>query len=385
MNTPSARALEASIRGRPYTAVPALVGAAGAAGDGIDGAIRSIGACRALEAALGLTVDERTETARRLLSCAIWIQGHAQYIHFVKAPEYLGYADAGAFAQAEPAAAARGLALSRLGTDLAESLAYDVAGPCLPALGHPSRPSAHSSLAALRPRLQDALDAAVDTVRWVSGFDIPISVLDVPLLTLDDPAQGGAAAHYPVDGGRGVLASNGLGFPLGDFESFVTRPRARAADPTRAVLRGAKAILTGPLARYTLRGRALHPTARAAASRAGLDARIEHNPHRSTLIRAVELVHALEEAINLVDALEQCPAPGPRHGPMPSLMPASMPGHGVAAVEGPAGLCYQRYDLTAYGTVSAARLVGPDELNRTVVALDQRRASRSAKQEGKQR
>lgn len=116
--------------------------------------------------------------------------------------------------------------------------------------------------------------------------------------------------------------------------------------PARARLRGVKAVPTGPLARYALCSRALRPAARQAARIADLDPR-ERNPHRSVLVRAVELVHALEEAAVLVDHFEP---------PPPSLRCPPRVGRGLSAVESPSGLLYQRYDLAADGTVTAARL-----------------------------
>jgi hypothetical protein len=222
--------------------------------------------------------------------------------------------------------------------------------------------------------LEDAVDTAVRSVRWISGFDVPESELDIPLLALDNPMPGRAArglARYPVDGGVGVLVSNGLGFPLDEFESFVTRPRSGPTRTGRAALRGAKATLTGPLGRNALCGRLLRPAARDAATRAGLTS-AERNPFRSGLIRAVEQVHALEEAAALIDGYEP-PDPARATGIEPG------PGRGFAAAESSAGLLYQRYDLLADGTVGAVRLIGPDELNRTAVELDLRRAERTAR------
>jgi hypothetical protein len=220
--------------------------------------------------------------------------------------------------------------------------------------------------------VHDALDAALATVGWVSGFDFPDSALDIPLFALDDPVHAGPGrgrARYPIDGGVGVLATSGLGFPLEEFESFVMRPRPARPDAARAVLRGAKAALTGPLARNALTHQSLHPLARNAARSAGLDAD-ERNPLRVVLIRAVELVHALEEALALLESYE------PPSSARVEVAPRA--GRGIAATEAPSGLLYQRYDLQADGTVTAVRMIGPAELNRGAVELDLRRAARAA-------
>jgi sulfhydrogenase subunit alpha len=358
------RTLEATLRGGALTEPPAAL----ARIDGYDRAAYQVCACRAVEAACRAAVPESIETLRRLLCCTAWIEGHTAHIHLAQAPDFLGYSDAAGLTRCEPAAATRELALSRVGAELADALG----GPSNVRVGGFRAAPDRARLATLLPRLQDALDAALQTVRWVSGFSFPESVLDVPLIALDDPLRTPTAhghARYPLDGGDGVLATSGLGFPLIESESFVSRTRAARPEHPRAVLRGSKAALTGPLARYALAGPALNPLARRAAQQAGLAAQ-ERNPFRTILIRAVELVHAIEETATLLERYEQ---PDP---PFVAITPR--PGRGLSASETPSGLLYQRYDLLADGRVGAVRIIGPTELNRTALELDQRRALRDA-------
>ncbi|HTJ70918.1 MAG TPA: hypothetical protein VL551_25475 [Actinospica sp.] len=364
-----ARSIETAVRGRPYM-VPALLTAAI---DGHDRTAYRVGACRALEAAFRIEVPESVETLRRLLCCAAWIEGHAAHIHLVQAPDLLGETSAIETARHHRRAVARGIELHRTGAALAAVVGEGVLRPASPDRPAPWPRPDHAALTALRRRLDDATAAALETANWVAGFDVPSSVLDIPLIALDDPmphpvAHGGA--RYPLDSGVGVLASNGTGFTLADFESYISRPRSAPNHPRRAVLRGTKAALTGPLARYALCGRALRPAALRAAAQAGLTPD-ERNPYRSALVRAVELVHVLEEAAALIDRF---PPTGPEH-----LVSTARPGRGVAAAESPAGIVYQRYDLLPDGTVRTARVVGPDELNRSAVELDVRRAERDAR------
>jgi len=362
----TSRALETAVRGRRYTETAALFGGL----DGHDRTAYRVCACRALEAARRTEVPEPVETLRRLLCCAAWIEGHATHLHLVQVPGLLGYPDAAELARGELEAVTRGLELHRAGAELATAIGEDVLH-----VGGPHRPTPRAALTRLRPRLQDAVSAAMETAYWISGIGIPESGIDMPLLALDDPVTGPVAhgrARYPIDGGVGVLASTGLGFPITEFESFVSRSRTGPLRTGRAALRGSKATLTGPLARNALCARLLHPAARSSADRAKLTA-AERNPYRSALIRAVELVHALEEAEALIEHYEPADPP-PRR---PTTEPGQ--GRGSCATESPSGLLYQRYDLKPDGTVGTARLIGPDELNRTAVELDLRRTERTAR------
>ena len=65
----------------------------------------------------------------------------------------------------------------------------------------------------------------------------------------------------------------------------------------------AGAQLVGPLARYSLAFDRLSPTAREAARNAGLGTSCR-NPFQSIIVRGVELLYAIEEALRLVEAYE---------------------------------------------------------------------------------
>ena len=66
--------------------------------------------------------------------------------------------------------------------------------------------------------------------------------------------------------------------------------------------------LTGPLARYAINGRWLSPIALQAAAETGLgdprEGKVERNQFRSIIVRAVELLYAIDEALRLVEAYE---------------------------------------------------------------------------------
>src|SRR5262245_37361430 len=59
----------------------------------------------------------------------------------------------------------------------------------------------------------------------------------------------------------------------------------------------------GPMARYSLNSGQLSDVARAAAEEAGLDAECR-NPFRSIVVRAVEILYALDEALRLIEGYE---------------------------------------------------------------------------------
>ncbi len=358
------RFFEAFLRGRSYTEPPDIT----ARVCGICPVAYQISACRALEDACGVHVPAQINALRRLLYCGEWIESHALHIYLLHAPDFLGYPDAIELAKDHRALVTRGLTLKKAGNDLVELVGGRAIHPINVRLGGFHRAPARTELAAFRARLETARDTALDTVRWVAGFEFPDFTTPHAMLALDDPLGGGGAgrggARYPIDAGAGVVTTAGIGFPLSAFEEYVAETQVPHSTALHASLKGVGTYLTGPLARYNLAGSRLWPTAAAAARSAGLG-REERNPFRSIIVRAVEIVQAVEEALAIIDAYDP---PDP-----PCIAVPAREGRGFGASEAPRGLLYHRYDLAADGTIAAARFVPPTAQNQAAIEADLRR------------
>jgi coenzyme F420-reducing hydrogenase alpha subunit len=358
------RFFEAFLRGRSYTEPPDIT----ARVCGICPVAYQISACRAIEDACGVTVPDQIGALRRLLYCGEWIESHALHIYLLHAPDFLGYPDAIELAKDHRATVTRGLALKKVGNDLAELVGGRAIHPVNVRLGGFYRAPTRTELAAFRVRLEAARDAALATVRWVAGFDFPEFESPHALVALDDPLTGGrgdkGGARYPIDAGTGVITTSGLGFPLDLFEHYIAEIQVPHSTALHAWLKGVGTYLTGPLARYSLAGSHLWSSAADAARVAGLR-REERNPFRSVIVRAVEIVQAVEEALAIVDSYD------PPDPPFIEVPPRA--GRGVGASEAPRGLLYHRYDLDADGTVTSARIVPPTAQNQAAIESDLRR------------
>jgi coenzyme F420-reducing hydrogenase alpha subunit len=83
----------------------------------------------------------------------------------------------------------------------------------------------------------------------------------------------------------------------------------------------------------------------------------------------VELVHALAEALDLVDALAAPATSGLRMDP-PFAPATPRDAVGFGATEAPRGLLWHRYDLRADGRVAEARIVPPTSQNQARIEAD---------------
>ena len=347
------RFFEAFLRGRAYTEPPDIT----ARVCGICPVAYQISACNAIEDACGVSVGPEIAALRRLLYCGEWIHSHALHIVLLHAPDFLGYPDGISLAKDRPEFVERGLALKKAGNRLMEQ----IGGRAI----HPGNvrpggvyPVPHSrDLSALAEQLRHALDDARAMVGWVAEFDFPEIEFDHELLSLLDSTPG--SPRYPIENGT-IQRSAGTGFAPAEFGDHVIESQVRHSTALHATLDGNR-YLTGPLARYSLNSTALSPIAREAAARAGLGSQCR-NPFRSIVVRAVEVVYAIEEALRIIDEY------GRPRTPFVDVPARVAVGGGVG--DAPRGLLYRRYGIGADGLITAATIVPPTSQNQAAIEYE---------------
>jgi sulfhydrogenase subunit alpha len=345
------RFFEAFLRGRQYTEVPDIT----ARICGICPVAYQASAWQAIEQACGVVVDDRITALRRLLYCGEWISSHALHIYLLHAVDFLGYQDAIALAQDNRGAVERGLALKKSGNAILETVGGRAIHPVNSRVGGFYRAPTRRELAPLAEQLRRALDHALDTVSWVAGFDIPELSVDHELVAVSHPDR------YAIESGD-VATASGLRFPAADYLHHVVEHQAPYSTALHATFDGGR-YLTGPLARYCINSAQLSPLAKQAAHSAGLGPTCR-NPFRSIVVRAVETVYAVEEALRLIEEYERPEPPAAEVPPRPGV------GHGVS--EAPRGLLYHRYELEADGAVRTATIIPPTAQNQPAIEHDLR-------------
>ncbi|WP_054812658.1 Ni/Fe hydrogenase subunit alpha [Nocardia arizonensis] len=345
------RFFEAFLRGRAYTEPPDIT----ARICGICPVAYQTSACNALEQACGIELDPALRDLRRLLYCGEWIASHALHIHLLHIPDFLGYPDAISLAADHRELVERGLSLKKAGNALLELLGGRSIHPINVRLGGFYSTPSRAALTPVAESLRRAQDFAVDTALAAAEFDFPDRTLDHDLLAAVAPDR------YAIEDGN-LRTGSGTVFPPSAFGDHVAEHQVAHSTALHARLDG-KRYLTGPLARYSLNHARLSPFAREVAAQVGLGTECR-NPFRSILVRAVEVVYAVEEALRLIDAYEP---PARASVPVP---PRAGVGHGIS--EAPRGLLYHRYELDADGIVRAAVIVPPTAQNQTAIEDDLR-------------
>ncbi len=346
------RFFEAFLRGRHFSDVPDIV----ARICGICPVAYQMSAVHAIENALGVEIDPTVRLLRRLFYCGEWIQSHALHVYMLHAPDFLGYPDGIAMASDHRGIVERGLRLKKAGNQIVTAMGGREIHPVSAAVGGFYKAPARSALAEVADELTWALEASLETARWVSRFEFPDFEQDYEFVSLSHPEE------YPFNEGR-IVSSRGLDIAVSAYEENFTEQQVEHSNALHCVLRGNSSYMVGPMARFNLNFERLPEVAKQIARDCGLQAPCL-NPFRSIVVRAVELVFACSEALRIIRDYEP---------PSASLsQPVARAASGQAATEAPRGLLYHRYQLAPDGLIANAKIVPPTSQNQKRIEDDLR-------------
>lgn len=348
------RFFEALLRGRHLHEVPDIT----ARICGICPVAYQMSSVHALEAALGVVITPEIRRLRRLLYCAEWIQSHALHIYLLQAPDLLGYESAISLGKDHPDILERGLRLKKVGNDLLEVLGGRATHPVSVCVGGFYKTPRRAELMALHESLAWGVEAARTTARWASQLPLPGFESDYDFVALTHPDE------YPMNEGR-IISSSGLDLTAGEFEQrFLELHVAHSTALHSVRAENASSYLVGPLARLNLNRERLAPQAREVAHGCGLSFPLR-NPFAGIVARSLEMLHAFEEALSIVESYEE-----------PALSAVEFKvhaGEGCWATEAPRGLLYHRYRISDRGLVEFAKIVPPTAQNLRRIEDDLRR------------
>jgi sulfhydrogenase subunit alpha len=312
-------------------------------------------AVHAFEDLFGVEVEPATRALRRLLYCAEWIESHALHVYLLHAPDFLGYPSAVELATDNRQLVADGLRLKQIGNELLKLLGGRPIHPVSVRVGGWTRAPRRRELQAMQAALHEALRLARATVDVALSLTAPSFEREPRLVALHHPTE------YPMNDGR-IVSNDGLSLAPGAWTEAFHEVQVPWSNALQA--RGADDLpyLLGPAARIVLDHDQLHPVAREALDASGALESIWRNPYRSIVARAIELVHATAEAIDIVDAYD--PPEQAR------VAWTATPGVAAWATEAPRGLLFHRYEVGDDGKVAAATIVPPTSQNQAAIEAD---------------
>lgn len=346
------RFFEALLRGRKFTEAPDITSRI----CGICPVAYQMSAIHAMEDACGVRISGPLRALRRLIYCGEWIASHTLHIYMLHAPDFLGYASAIEMAKHHRDVVQRGLQLKKVGNEIMALLGGREIHPINIRVGGFYRIPTKGEFAKLAERLKWAREAALETIRWVARFPFPEFERDYEFVALSHSDE------YPFNEGR-IVSNRGLDIESRDFEKHFVEKQEPYSTALHVTLKERGSYFAGPVARFNLNQRKLTPLAQEAAKEAGVGSGCR-NPFQSIIVRAVEVLHACDEASAILESHEAPDAPAVDCHPGTAV--------GYACTEAPRGILYHRYRIDANGDILDAKITPPTSQNQKTIENDLR-------------
>jgi sulfhydrogenase subunit alpha len=312
-------------------------------------------AVHAFERLFGVEIDPVVRALRRLFYCGEWIESHGLHVYLLHAPDFLGYPSAVEMAADHREIVERGLRLKKLGNRIVAILGGRAIHPVSVRVGGFSRAPERVDLDPLRAALEAALPEAIETLRWTASLAPPDSEREPRLVSLRHPDE------YPMNDGR-ITSSDGIDIGADEWPSVFHEEQVSWSNALQARAADGVPYLLGPTARVVLAADQLHPAAREALAASGVGDGLRTNVFRSIVARSAELIHAVAEAIDILDTYR--PPTSPR------VPWTARPGIAAWSTEAPRGLLFHRYELDEAGLVRHAQIVPPTSQNQAAIEHD---------------
>jgi sulfhydrogenase subunit alpha len=309
----------------------------------------TLAALQAVENALQVRPSEQTLLLRKLILHGETMQSHVLHAGYLAAPDLLGAPSVVPLVGSHRDIVLTIIRLHRLANEWSDLLGGRTTHPINAVVnGWTSLPT-EEQLAGLRTRIEAAVSDALAIVEVFKTLQIPDFKRDTEYVALKHPAE---YAFYEGD----IASTDGGTTPVPDYKKKVIEFIVPYSTAKRARSDQRPSFAVGALARVNNNYEQLSPLARKAAEDMGLKP-VCTNPFMNTVAQVVEVAHALEDGLHLIDQLL---ARGLREEDRTVQVKA---GTGVGAVEVPRGLLFHEYTLDDQGLVTDANLVIPTGQN----------------------
>lgn len=322
---------------------------------GICSIAHSTASIQATEAAFGYQPSEQTVLLRKLLYDSELLESHVLHAYFLVAPDCLGVGSVFPLIDTHKEVVVRAIQLKKLAYNLAEIIAGRKTHPISLMVGGFAKLPDPAELKAIRQRLIDALPDLEATVALFKTLTLPDFSRETEYIALQDSKE------YAFINGQ--IASSDTGLTPIDSYLNITNEFCVPHSTAKFTKHKRDSYMVGALSRFNLNHGQLLPLAQKAATDLGLQAPC-YNPFMITVSQIVEVVHAAEEAISIIDRLL---SRGIKEEPT-EVTPRA--GRGVGSVEAPRGILFHDYTYDENGMVTRANCIIPTNQNHNNIQQD---------------
>ncbi|MCJ7493401.1 MAG: Ni/Fe hydrogenase subunit alpha [Deltaproteobacteria bacterium] len=345
------RFFEAFVRGRSYLEIAHITSRI----CGICSIGHTLCSLQATEAAMGVKISEQTRLLRRILIQGENLQSHVLHSYFLAAPDFVGAPSVFPLVQTHPEVVIRALRMKKLANDLCDVFGGRTVHPITPTVNGFTKLPEIKDIKEIRRRLVAAGPDLEATLALFKTLKIPDFQRETEYISLKSKEE---YALY-----EGVIASTDAGTtPVANYRNWTNEylvPQS-TAKYTKHVR---DSYMVGALARFNNNHDQLPARAQKAAEELGLKAPC-YNPFMNTVVQVVEVVHALDESIRLIDELLD---KGLKEEDRRILLKA---GRGVGSVDVPRGILFHDYTYDKNGICVEANCIIPTNQNHANIQKD---------------
>ncbi|MBL7160817.1 MAG: Ni/Fe hydrogenase subunit alpha [Candidatus Aenigmarchaeota archaeon] len=294
----------------------------------------------AMENALGIKPSTQTIQLRKLLNWGERIRSHATHLYFLSLPDFLGYDSALSMLPKHREKVETALSLMRLGNMIVRSIGGRDIHPVSAQIGGFLKLPSDDQLAALRSQLKSSLPSAKETARLFSKLRYPLFEKEIACFSVFNEKEYGMF--------QGIIRTPEKDYQKKNYRTYLREYHEKDTTANFVVKEG-KSYRVGALARMNNSKSLLHSQAKPFAK-----VFPSHNPFLNNLAQAVELVHAIEECLHILEGIKL------REEPM--RKPSRVEGHGIAAIEVPRGTLWHEYNVKN-NKISYCNIITPTTQN----------------------
>jgi sulfhydrogenase subunit alpha len=320
-----------------------------------------LAAINAIEHILGFHPNTTVSLFRELLHLGMVIESHATHICALALPDFLNIPDLMEFASAHKEEFSTWTILRNLGSAIQTTVGGRAFHPVNMHVGGISRCPSGDELKPLLEKLSFAQQKAIDLCSLLMQFQPKVRRTTEPTFLALIPNKG----KYGFFGDT-VKSSDGWEQSIQNYRDYLSEKSVPYSHAKQSKGRG-KPLMVGSMARLALFHDLLDGQAKHIYQSSPL-ASGDTNTILNNLAQAIEVVHAIERAQEIIRVLQEVEEPQFAHPEITKLKPIA--GSGSGAVECPRGTLYHYYDIDEAGKILQADMVTPSAQNTARIELD---------------
>jgi len=339
------RFFEAFVRGRPYHELSHITSRI----CGICAVGHSTASLRATENALEVEPSEQTVLLRKLLFHGEIIDSHVLHTYYLVAPDFLGVGSVVPLVETHRPVVERALKVKKLSGDLCAMIAGRHTHPIAMAVGGFTHLPTEKELRDMKARLEDARADMDETIALFATLPWPDFERETEYVSLKKDDE-----YTFIDGE--IVTTDGFTYPIQDYRK-VTNEECVPYSTAKWTHHNRESYMVGALARFNNNFDQLHPRAKEAAAKLGMEP-ICYNTFLNSGAQAVEMVHCIEDSIEIIDELLTRGIQPEK--PQDVELKAC---EGVGACDVPRGILFHNYVYDENGICTEANCIIPTNQN----------------------